>query len=653
MRPELNNLIEQSRRKILAAIGDARDITYVRSFGNIGDRLMYAGTRRLLAEKQYREVSILQLEGVTGELALVASGGAWCHAHSHMTQNFPRVERQFERVIVLPSSYDISMPAVSEVLRSSQALFFARERISYEQIRDLCRAELVHDCAFFFDYSPYMRAGEGALYAYRTDEEAVPRAPHPLSQDISMTCEDLDEFLWLIARHEVVHTDRAHIMIAAANLGKRVYFLPSNYHKVPALAEWFEGTGKVQPEVSPTTEELASHLMEEGKASLTRLPAGFFEAHREAEITIVMLSYHRLDQTRRAIESLRNHVALPFRLLLIDNNSGPEVREKLTELRAAHDFIELLLLDENLGCAGGRTYAMRHVKTPYVLFLDNDVEVFPGTIEHLLLTLETHPEAYGATGRVIFPDGTIHIFGGGFAEENGLLIPVLNGFHQRYDDPFEDAGACQWLPGALKLVRTRVMLDHPYDPEMRSYWEDVDWGYRLSRIGEGKFYRVQSSAIIHYHQPKESLASLPPDERRRAAMRFLETLAYFYRRHGLILHNLWDFVPELGSPHSPLSRASAGILLDLCNHRGVAEMLTKWDAGELQPLFHHVPIIEELEREIASLHGQLSEKQREMAAMGETIGALNRQFDDLYRTRYWKLLDSYWRWRKKILGSSN
>ena len=56
------------------------------------------------------------------------------------------------------------------------------------------------------------------------------------NRDISLTCESLDEFLWAIAQYEVVETNRAHVMIAAALMGKEVRYHPSNYHKLPALA---------------------------------------------------------------------------------------------------------------------------------------------------------------------------------------------------------------------------------------------------------------------------------------------------------------------------------------------------------------------------------------------------------------------------------
>src|SRR6185295_4366428 len=110
------------------------------------------------------------------------------------------------------------------------------EFVSYEQIRNLCRADVAHDTAFFFDFRQYHRPGSGTLLALRKDGEAITETVPPGNRDIAADCESLDEFLWTIARHKVVKTDRAHVMIAAALLGKEVYFGASNYHKLPALA---------------------------------------------------------------------------------------------------------------------------------------------------------------------------------------------------------------------------------------------------------------------------------------------------------------------------------------------------------------------------------------------------------------------------------
>jgi hypothetical protein len=76
------------------------------------------------------------------------------------------------------------------------------------------------------------------LTAFRTDAEAIPTSLPLDNNDISRTCESLDEWLWTIARHATVRTDRAHVAIAAALLGKQVEYRPSSYHKLPALVDF-------------------------------------------------------------------------------------------------------------------------------------------------------------------------------------------------------------------------------------------------------------------------------------------------------------------------------------------------------------------------------------------------------------------------------
>jgi hypothetical protein len=228
--------VEKSRARLLGVLEGSQDITIIRNAGNNGDSLIHAGMRQLLKGRDYREVSVWQFGAQRGETAILTGSGAWCEAHQHLPAYLPRIEQQFERVIVFPSSFDTSVQVVREVLSRTRALVFAREFTSFEQIRNLCRADVAHDTAFFFDFEPYRRQGQGTLLAFRTDAEALTPTVPTGNNDIAMTCESVDEFLWTIAQHEVVRTDRAHVMIAAALLGKEVHFGESNYHKVRALA---------------------------------------------------------------------------------------------------------------------------------------------------------------------------------------------------------------------------------------------------------------------------------------------------------------------------------------------------------------------------------------------------------------------------------
>ena len=247
--------VEASRRAILDEIGDPPDLTFVRTVGNIGDELICAGTRSLLADHIYTETTLEGMCSAQGHTVVIGGGGAFCRPyHELMPRLLAVADLRFERVLLLPSSFDPSEDAVREALAKTTATVFAREQESYERIRSLCDARIAHDGAFFFDFAPFRRPGMGTLDAFRTDREAVGREDRPLPEgndDISVTAPTLEAWLETIASHELVRTDRAHVMIAAALLGKQVEYASSSYHKVPAIAEYALGDYPVQRLSSP------------------------------------------------------------------------------------------------------------------------------------------------------------------------------------------------------------------------------------------------------------------------------------------------------------------------------------------------------------------------------------------------------------------
>lgn len=231
--------LEIQRKKLLDLIADSPDIAFFRHRGNIGDDLIHAGTRQLLADVAYREIGTWDMQYARGHTALITGSGGWCVPfHHQLPAALPTIEERFERVIVLPSTFDLAEPLVRKILENTKAHVFARERDSFEQIRHVCDADLGHDCAFFFDFRPYRGHRRGRLLALRTDAESTRTDFPPGNDDISLTCFGLDHWLWRIAHHATVETDRAHVMIAAALMGKQVEYHRTNYHKVPAIAEY-------------------------------------------------------------------------------------------------------------------------------------------------------------------------------------------------------------------------------------------------------------------------------------------------------------------------------------------------------------------------------------------------------------------------------
>jgi GT2 family glycosyltransferase len=669
--------LERSRRELLAALGGAAGFTYVRGRGNRGDDLIQAGTRRLLAGLDYREIGGEEVAAASGELAVISGGGAWCRSyHQYMPRVLALAEMRFSRVVVLPSSFDPAEEAVRDALSRSRAVIFARERESWRQIRGLCDARLAHDCAFFFDFTPFMAAGEGVLHAYRTDRESSASFPLPADNvDISDVCPALAPWLERLARAAEVRTDRAHVMIAAALLGKRVEYRASAYHKVPGIAEFAlagfpvraappERRGPRSPwRTTATTpaaaaaaaepaalgalrRELAAH----GEASLARLPAGLLAAAGAPRVTVVVLSRNRAARTRGALASLRRSVRLLCRVVVIDNHSAPAERQALRRACLEHGA-ELVALGRNLGCAGGRQVGIERAATEYVMFLDDDAEVFPGTVEHLVHALDGDPGAVACGGNIVLPDGRVQLCGADYHDDGAVLALAPLGRGLRWDDPgLGSSGPCRWLSGALLLARRSVFAACPLAAEM-AYFEDNEWCYRIDARWPGSLRRAVAALALHHQQENgrrgSGLVGIGD------ALPFLAAAARFHQLHGRILDTVFGFAPELAAS-GVRDVAGARLLLELIAAKGSDWALLNWLNGGLAPLFQAAPQAE-LRRELAAsraaadgLRAALVVRGAELGAAGERLEQSGRQLAAIHGSRLWRAADAYWSIRRAV-----
>jgi|GEM_PF-1000573 len=231
--------IFESKNKLINCISDSTDIYFLSAWGNIGDELIYEGTKTLLSGIQYTEINLRDITNERGHTALVSGSGGWTKHFHRLPTYLPKISQQFQRIIVLPSSYDVSESFVREIITEIKACYFACEMVSFNQIKDLCKSDLAHDCAFFYNYENFNdQEGKGILNAFRTDAASIWDILPDGNIDISIQCKSLEEWLVTIAEHEIIRTDRAHVMIAAAMLGKQVEYTSAFDHKVPAIAEY-------------------------------------------------------------------------------------------------------------------------------------------------------------------------------------------------------------------------------------------------------------------------------------------------------------------------------------------------------------------------------------------------------------------------------
>jgi exopolysaccharide biosynthesis predicted pyruvyltransferase EpsI len=216
--------------------------------GNIGDHLIQLGSERILAETGF-EIHHITVSEIVGSKSdspsrgtlVVPGSGAFTHKfHEWLPDLVSRASTQFDRVLVLPSEFEIDLFQVSNALSKDNVFVCARDAVSFRQIRTFGRSSLALDPALYaFDFVlPDESKAEQSdidnyFLALRTDKASL-LEPARLqnaknNNDISLSSHNLTQFLDTIRSTPVVVTDRLHVVVASVMLGKNVNFInPEN-----------------------------------------------------------------------------------------------------------------------------------------------------------------------------------------------------------------------------------------------------------------------------------------------------------------------------------------------------------------------------------------------------------------------------------------
>ena len=207
--------------------------------GNKGDGLIYQGAYTLFSRfgieiNTFDKVS--QMPKTSETLIILGSGGFSKNYHT-MVDIIPKLITNYQMNYIFPSTFDLSFTPVKEFISNipENVVIFCREKISYEAVKKLLNRERVfldHDTAFHLDYTPWIKRSDGLINAFRIDKESskidIPEDNIDISNGFYHQWKELlDE----ISKYSEVNTNRAHVSIAAAKMGKITNIYPSNYFK--------------------------------------------------------------------------------------------------------------------------------------------------------------------------------------------------------------------------------------------------------------------------------------------------------------------------------------------------------------------------------------------------------------------------------------
>ena len=254
----------------------------------------------------------------------------------------------------------------------------------------------------------------------------------------------------------------------------------------------------------------------------------------------VVVSYNSAEYLPPCLRSLRSDGVTE--VVVVDNASADG---SVGVALAADPDVKLLETGANLGFGSAANRGVAAISGDYVLIVNPDTEVEPGTVKALAEALDRDPGLAVVGPRMENLDGTVYpsvrrfpdltvAFGHAFL---GLVWPA-NPYTRNYRmldwDHDQPAADVDWVGGACFMVRRRAFdMVSGFDEAYFMYVEDVDLCWRLGRAGWRIGYEP-AGRVVHAlggssrTQPYRMIA-----EHHRSLMRFVSKSTSGPRR-GLV-----------------------------------------------------------------------------------------------------------------------
>lgn len=247
-----------------------------------------------------------------------------------------------------------------------------------------------------------------------------------------------------------------------------------------------------------------------------------FEPEATPAVSVLLVLHGRAELTRLCLESLRG-TAAPFEVVIVDNASTDATAALLERI----DGATLARNPSNLGFLRAANQAAALARGTHLLFLNNDCELQPGSLDAALERLNRGDGVGAVVGRLVALDGRL--------QEAGSIVWSDGSCagYGRGDSPeapeymFErdvDYGSGAFLLTPRELFLGLGGFDDAYAP---AYYEDADYALRLWQAGHRVVYEPRALAR---HYEFASAASMEEALSQQAARR-----ATFRARHAAAL----------------------------------------------------------------------------------------------------------------------
>jgi GT2 family glycosyltransferase len=235
------------------------------------------------------------------------------------------------------------------------------------------------------------------------------------------------------------------------------------------------------------------------------------------KLSICISYYNALDYLSACLSSIERYPPSGVYEVLVVDDASPRTCVPL--VRRQFPNVRLLANNVNRGFAASNNRAIRESRGSYILILNNDTEVFGGSLDALVGYLDENPNVGAVGPKVLNADGSFQLQCkrgmlsplSGLAYSSGLdrRFPSVRAFGEylMIDASPDETHEVKALSGACMLVRREAIQDvGMLNERFGMYGEDLDWCYRMGAAGWRICY-YPLARIVH-HGGKGGSASL-------------------------------------------------------------------------------------------------------------------------------------------------
>jgi GT2 family glycosyltransferase len=316
-----------------------------------------------------------------------------------------------------------------------------------------------------------------------------------------------------------------------------------------------------------------------------------FSGDEMTPIGVAIVNYNTREHLHACLATVL--VEAPSEVVVVDNASSDGSVEMV---QADYPGVLLLANKTNPGYGTAANQAIARCTAKYVLLLNADTLLQPGTLQAMSAYLDLHPRAAIVGPRLVNPDGTLQASCYAFStplntlleySTLGRLIRYLPVLRNKYLGtwPHTHARVVAWVKGAALAIRREAFeAVSGFDESFFMYFEEADLCYRLNAAGwQAHFAPVTTVQHVGGASTKHVRTEM-------AVQLFVSTMQFFQRHYsGIRLTKLVVTMKSIMLARLTIDTVRLHITHDARKRAKIAEDVATWKRALLGHWQRQVP----------------------------------------------------------------